>query len=136
MAGLDDGMVQGQTLADSGAARIIETVWIPLADGRRLAARLFLPANPTPVPVILEYLPYRRRDGTRFSDDQTYLWFAAHGYAGARVDIAGTGDSDGLIGDEYIAREQDDVLALSGTRSSFVHHPILGDSDGQGGKER
>lgn len=112
MAGLDDGMVQGQTLADTGAARIIETVWIPLADGRRLAARLFLPANPTPVPVILEYLPYRRRDGTRFSDDQTYLWFAAHGYAGARVDIAGTGDSAGLIGDEYIAREQDDACEV------------------------
>ena len=54
MAGLDDGMMQVGTLADSGAARTVETVWIPLKDGRRLAARLFLPADPTPVPVILE----------------------------------------------------------------------------------
>lgn len=112
MAHVDDGMVQSQTLAESGAARTVETCWIPLKDGRRLAARLFLPADPTPVPVILEYLPYRRRDGTRFSDDQTYLWFASHGYAGARVDIAGTGDSDGLIGDEYLAREQDDACEV------------------------
>ena len=112
MAGLDSGMVHIATLAGRVAARTVETVWIPLSDGRRLAARLFLPADPTPVPVILEYLPYRRRDGTRFSDDQTYLWFAAHGYAGARVDIAGTGDSDGLIGDEYVAREQDDACEV------------------------
>ena len=37
----------------------IETVFIPLADGRRLAARLFLPvgAKAEPVPVLLEYIP-------------------------------------------------------------------------------
>ena len=112
MAGLDEGMLQIGTRAENVAARTVETVWIPLADGRRLAARLFLPADPTPVPAILEYIPYRRRDGTRLSDDRLHLWFAARGYAGARVDIAGTGDSDGLIGDEYIAREQDDACEV------------------------
>jgi hypothetical protein len=90
--------------------RTVETVWIPLSDGRRLAARLFLPktADKSPVPVIMEYIPYRRRDNTRLGDDEMHLWFAANGYAVARVDIAGTGDSDGLIGDEYVKREQDD----------------------------
>ena len=83
-----------------------------MADGRRLAARLFLPDGGGPVPVILEYIPYRRRDGTRLADDRMMLWFAARGYACARVDIAGTGDSDGLIGDEYIAREQDDACEI------------------------
>lgn len=91
--------------------RTVETVWIPLSDGRRLAARLFLPKNAgkSPVPLIMEYIPYRRRDNTRLGDDEMHLWFAANGYAVARVDIAGTGDSDGLIGDEYVKREQDDA---------------------------
>ncbi|MDZ4312946.1 MAG: CocE/NonD family hydrolase [Cypionkella sp.] len=112
MAGLDDGMTQLEAFANGVETRSVETVWIPLADGRRLAARLFLPANPAPVPVILEYIPYRRRDLTRLGDDQLHLWFAAHGYAGARVDIAGTGDSEGVMGDEYIAREQDDACEV------------------------
>ena len=44
----------------------IENIWIPLSDGVRLAARLWLPedAEQKPVPAILEYLPYRKRDGT------------------------------------------------------------------------
>ena len=94
--------------------RTIETHWIPMKDGRRLAARLFLPedAESNPVPVILEYIPYRRRDGTRIGDDEMHLFFAGHGYAGARVDIAGMGDSDGLLGDEYVKREQDDALEI------------------------
>lgn len=51
----------------------VEIAWIPMLDGRKLAARLLLPkdADKQPVPVILEYLPYRRRDGTRVRDDDT-----------------------------------------------------------------
>ena len=94
----------------SSAFTTVETHWVPMKDGRRLAARLFLPADGRPAPLILEYIPYRRRDGTRPRDDEMHGWFAGHGFACARLDIAGTGDSDGLVGDEYIAREQDDVL--------------------------
>ncbi len=85
-----------------------------MRDGRRLAARLFLPitASTEPAPVVLEYIPYRRRDGTRLGDEGMHRWFAAHGYACARVDIAGMGDSDGLVGDEYALREQDDGLEV------------------------
>jgi uncharacterized protein len=92
----------------------VETAWIPMADGRRLAARLFLPrtASDDPVPVILEYIPYRRRDGTRLGDETMHRWFALHGYAAVRVDIAGMGDSDGLMDDEYVKREQDDALEV------------------------
>jgi hypothetical protein len=80
----------------------IELAWVPVSGGRKLAARLILPkdAAKKPVPCILEYLPYRRRDGTRLRDDGKHVWFAANGYAVARVDIAGTGDSDGLVEDE------------------------------------
>ncbi len=92
----------------------VEIAWIPMLDGRKLAARLLLPkdAAKKPVPVILEYLPYRRRDGTRVRDDDTHYWYAANGYACARVDIAGSGDSEGLVEDEYVEREQDDALEV------------------------
>ena len=92
----------------------IETEWIPLRDGRRLAVRLFLPrtARVQPAPVVLEYIPYRRRDGTRLGDEAMHRWFAAAGFACARVDIAGMGDSDGLVQDEYVQREQDDGIEV------------------------
>ena len=92
----------------------IETEWIPLRDGRRLAVRLFLPrtARAQPAPVVLEYIPYRRRDGTRLGDEAMHRWFAAAGFACARVDIAGMGDSDGLVEDEYVQREQDDGIEV------------------------
>jgi len=94
--------------------RVVELAWIPMADGRRLAARLWLPndAERKPVPAILEYIPYRRRDGTRLRDDEKQAWFAANGYACARVDITGSGDSDGLLRDEYVKQEQDDACEI------------------------
>ena len=92
----------------------VEIAWIPMQDGRKLAARLLLPRDATarPVPAILEYIPYRRRDGTRVRDDETHYWYAANGYGSARVDIAGSGDSEGLVDDEYVKREQDDALEI------------------------
>jgi uncharacterized protein len=90
----------------------LELIWVPMSDGRRLAARIVLPKNATkkPVPAILEYIPYRRRDGTRARDEEVMYWFAGNGYASVRLDIAGTGDSEGLVEDEYVKREQDDAI--------------------------
>jgi len=87
--------------------KVLENEWIPLEDGRRLAARIWLPdgAGKKPVPAILEYLPYRKRDGTSQRDEATYPAYAEAGYAGVRVDISGTGESDGDWDDEYSARE-------------------------------
>ena len=48
--------------------RILENLFIPMPDGARLAARLWLP-DVTPAPAILEYIPYRKRDGTRGRDE-------------------------------------------------------------------
>src|SRR4051794_6199276 len=94
------------------AVRVVETEWIPLADGTRLAARLWLPEGPGPVPAILEYLPYRLSDGTQAGDHQQMGWFAGHGYAAVRVDIRGTGNSGGIIEDEYSEQEQLDGLEV------------------------
>ena len=92
----------------------IENVWIPLADGCRLAARIWLPedAEQTPVPAILEYIPYRKRDFTRARDEPMHRYFAASGYAAVRVDMRGSGDSDGVLHDEYTQQEHDDALEI------------------------
>ena len=94
--------------------RIIEHTTVPLKDGTTLAARIWLPedAEQNPVPAILEYLPYRKRDGTYERDALTYPWLAGHGYAGVRVDIRGSGESDGLLSDEYARQEQDDAIEI------------------------
>jgi predicted acyl esterase len=85
-----------------------------LRDGTKLAARIWLPfdAEAHPVPAILEYLPYRKRDGTAPRDAETHPFFAGHGYASVRVDIRGTGESDGVLLDEYLKLEQDDCLEV------------------------
>ncbi len=92
----------------------IENCWIPLSDGCRLAGKIWMPnsAVSQPVPAILEYLPYRKRDGTHERDALTYPYYAGHGYAGVRVDMRGNGDSDGLMFDEYLKQEQDDALEV------------------------
>ena len=94
--------------------REIEHTWIPLADGTRLAARIWLPddAEDDPVPAILEYLPYRKNDGTAVRDAARQPYLAGFGYATVRVDIRGTGESDGILEDEYLPQEQDDALEV------------------------
>src|SRR3990170_6433922 len=92
--------------------RTIENAWIPLADGTRLAARIWLPedAKREPVPGILEYIPYRKGDWTAVRDSLRQPYLAGHGYACVRVDMRGSGDSDGVLLDEYLLQEQDDGL--------------------------
>ncbi|MDY6979498.1 MAG: CocE/NonD family hydrolase [Pseudomonadota bacterium] len=94
--------------------KTIENVWIPMPDGIRLAARLWLPENAEqePVAAILEYIPYRKRDSVRSRDEQIYPYFAGHGYAGIRVDLRGSGDSEGVLRDEYLQQELDDGVAI------------------------
>ncbi len=83
-------------------------VWIPLADGTRLAARIWRPTDQTPVPAVFEYLPYRKRFGTVARDTLTHPYLASHGYASVRVDLRGSGESDGVLTDEYLQTELDD----------------------------
>ena len=83
-----------------------------MADGVRLSARIWMPedAEAKPVPAILEYIPYRKRDGTRAWDEPRHRYWAGYGYACIRLDIRGTGESEGLITDEYAVQEQNDAV--------------------------
>ena len=87
---------------------------IILPDGCRLSARVWMPedAEQNPVPAILEFLPYRKRDGTTARDNLTHPYFAGHGYACLRVDMRGNGDSEGLMEDEYSEQELADACEV------------------------
>ncbi len=96
------------------ATRIIEHAEILVSDGVKLSAMIWLPidAEEKPVPAILEYLPYRKRDGTTERDALNHPYFAGHGYASVRVDMRGAGDSEGVLKGEYLKQEQDDALEV------------------------
>jgi hypothetical protein len=85
-----------------------------MLDGARLAARLWLPraVHERPAPAVLEYIPYRKNDFTAWRDSGMHGWFAGHGYACVRVDLRGSGDSDGVLRDEYLEQELADGEAV------------------------
>lgn len=87
-----------------------ENVWLPASDGLKLAARIWRPAGSeqAPVPAILEYVPYRKRFGTTRRDEVTHKYLAGHGYACVRLDVRGSGESEGVLKDEYLQSELDD----------------------------
>ena len=87
---------------------------ITLPDGTRLSARVWIPSNAQsqPVPAILEYLPYRKSDGTAARDQIMHPYFAERGYACLRVDARGCGDSEGLFDDEYSEQELQDGVDI------------------------
>jgi len=95
---------------EHAAIEEIEHFEIPLPDGCRLAARIWRPVDAVdhPVPAILEYLPYRKNDFTQARDVTMQPHLAAHGYAVIRLDLRGTGDSEGLMRDEYLPQELQD----------------------------
>lgn len=96
----------------------LENIVISMKDGAKLYAHIWIPESykeltgADKIPTILEYLPYRKNDFTAVRDSMRHPYFAGHGYASMRVDMRGTGDSDGWLLDEYRKQEQDDCLAV------------------------
>ncbi len=90
----------------------MEQAWIPMKDGVRLAATLYMPDGAKPgekFPALLEYLPYRKDDGTAAGDYPKHTYFARRGYVSVRVDIRGFGASEGVPPErEYSEQEQTD----------------------------
>lgn len=91
--------------------RVIEHEWITMRDGVRLSARLWLPETARS-PAVLECIPYRKRDLYRPYDDIWGKTLAEAGIAFVRLDVRGTGDSEGAITDEYSELELDDCVEV------------------------
>ena len=129
----------------------ISHYWIPLRDGVRLSARIWVPdgrshqtfsspfasfnsvitgalilgegedlGDDEKFPAILEYLPYCKDLVTASRDHARHPWFASHGFVLLRVEIRGTGASEGHYYGEYLPQEQQDcseVLAWVAAQS-------------------
>ena len=112
----------------------VEKVFVPVRDGARLATTLYLPAGDEPAPCVLEALPYRKDDLTATYRPEYRRLRDEHALAVARVDVRGTGSSDGLATDEYPAQEQQDLCdviawladaAVVHRRGRHVRHVLL-----------
>ncbi|HEY5887829.1 MAG TPA: CocE/NonD family hydrolase, partial [Acidimicrobiales bacterium] len=89
-----------------------DETWIEMADGVRLAVSLVLPDGDGPWPPILEALPYRKDDLTVSYRGEYRRLADEGGFAVARVDVRGTGSSEGIATDEYPPEEQTDLAEV------------------------
>jgi len=94
-----------------------EDVWIGMRDGARLAATLYLPPEddpelPEPRAALLEALPYRKDDLTAHYRPEYHRFADEFGYAVCRLDIRGTGSSEGSATGEYTAEELEDLTEV------------------------
>jgi putative CocE/NonD family hydrolase len=87
--------------------RIERNILITTRDGTRLAADLIRPDAHGRFPAIIEYIPYRKDDLARGGFD-AHTYFAERGFIGVRLDVRGTGGSEGINTDEYMPIEQQD----------------------------
>jgi putative CocE/NonD family hydrolase len=80
-------------LADLDRARILFNCRVPMRDGVRLSADVYLPAGDKgPWPAILLRTPYQK---AQLAVAEGALYFAKRGYAFVAMDVRGRGDSDG-----------------------------------------
>ena len=97
--------------------KLVKNVMLPMPDGVRLAADVYLPDDgrdelsvAVPMAVVMDYIPYRK-DEVNPAAARLYLELPRRGYAAIRVDIRGTGASEGINTDEYTLQEQTDGAA-------------------------
>ena len=102
--------------------------WFPFQDtdgtnfvnhSSHLAYKPEKPSTTETLPAVIEYLPYRKDDYT-FARDWRHLWMSSHGYVSVRIDMRGTGDSEGLYFDEYAEQEQKDGVQVSVIKHKYI----------------
>ena len=95
---------------------LMENGTLEMKDGVRLAVTYYRPSAKAPgetFPVIMEMLPYRKDDFFALRDYEYGAYFAKRGYVVARVDVRGTGASEGSIPvSEYSEAEISDAEEL------------------------
>lgn len=103
---------------------VLDHVEIPLSDGKKLSAKMWMPRPAEGVlecaaegsaeafPVVLEAIPYRKDDVCLIDDAVRFGYVSERGYACVRLDLRGSGDSEGVLDDEYSPREQLDICEV------------------------
>jgi uncharacterized protein len=89
-------------------------VFVTMRDGVRLAATLYLPSGSEPWPALVEALPYRKDDLTAHCRPEYHRFADEFGYLVCRVDVRGTGSSEGTATGEYTREELEDLSELVG----------------------
>jgi uncharacterized protein len=91
----------------------LQRSWLTMPDGVRLAMTTYMPkpkVRGETFPVVLEILPYRKDEAFHIGDYPSYSYLAQHGFITVKVDIRGTGGSDGPVpAREYSDIELDDA---------------------------
>ena len=98
-----------------GGVTRVDEIFFPTRDGTKLSARLWLPdgvaldADELRAPAVIEILPYGYATGTIDIDEATFPYLAGNGIACIRVDSRGSGNSEGVLDDEYSPQQQRDA---------------------------
>jgi len=113
----------------------IDRTTVEMDDGVKLAVTFYKPADASPekkVPIVINMVPYRKDDIFYAGDYGPYSYLAERGIACARIDIRGTGGSDGVLVDrEYSDAELSD---LESCIAKFAALPWCNGSIGMQGK--
>ncbi|KAJ3218738.1 hypothetical protein HDU67_004258 [Dinochytrium kinnereticum] len=97
------------------AVKLMENWTIPLPGGTKLSARVWMPRDALAgkkFSGILEFVPHRKRDFTALQDEIMHPFFASRGFVVVRCDMRGSGDSTGILEDEYTPQELEDAIAV------------------------
>ncbi|MDX6378962.1 MAG: uncharacterized protein QOE98_3265, partial [Gaiellaceae bacterium] len=92
------------------SVRRIDHLGLQMEDGVVLSAAVLLPDAPGRFPAVLDAVPYRKDDDFLSGDWDVYGFLASRGFACVRIDLRGSGSSTGILENEYLAREHDDLV--------------------------
>lgn len=94
--------------------RVLDDVRVVLSDGVAVSLKIWLPedAETAPVPAVLEAMPYRKDDVMLVDDAARMGYVAGHGYACIRMDLRGSGSSEGVLLGEYHPQEHEDIAEV------------------------
>jgi uncharacterized protein len=96
---------------DDGDVLLEHDVGIATPEGLRLSCDVYRPNRSGRFPALLEHIPYRKDDLEASGDRATGIFMARRGFATVRLDVRGTGSSEGVAQDEYTLEEQHDGVA-------------------------
>ena len=93
---------------DDGNVILERDIGVIVRDGVRLSVDVYRPNRPGRFPAILEHIPYRKDDLRAIEDRSQNTFLVDAGFACVRLDVRGTGSSQGVAVDEYTETEQHD----------------------------